>query len=584
MNLHARVHTLEEQLKQLQGAPALPVAVAEEFAGPTPSQSGSVQAHPADLAESVAEEVGNLTLGSVTNMSQRYVGTAAGASFTRIFFHQLGLDLHGSQLYPLEQPALGSYPGPLDSLLSRASLPSKAVSQLLLSYYITRVHLLWPIFHLPDLRKWFHQIYAEPRACNSYHRFVIFMILALGAYEAAGSSNYERHHDIFSPEEYYLTSMTFYEDASMGTNIHSLQATLLLTLWMTRVSKVADNAHLWQVSRFAMSMAIELGCHRNNPRWEFGSVEREIRNRVWWTTYGLERMIAVVTGRVLSLRNQAIDARFPRLTRDDALTDMERALSPTFAEKGFLLAIHLFRLRSISGDILESVYVGRRRAGIVPSEADLSSMVDGLRQRLTRWYAIVDEIALHGSKESLELRIEFCIQVLLLNRPSPSFPTPSDQAVEICTEASREALECWAALMERRETVEIWCTFHDVLLVSLVWLYCVWRIPTLEESVVTHVCAIANKVLQQTAGSDSTKRKYLHLFDKVQGFVIEKCQQRHSEPLELVDIGVLDFLSMNWMDECFDDVFQKWNTAFDPDFAMDEQLFDIPEDDTTNPD
>lgn len=219
------------------------------------------------------------------------VGNAAGATFARIFFKQLDLDVHGFKSSISQQSsAVGAADMSFDPISHRASLPSKAISQLLLSYYIAHVHIWWPIFHLPTLRSWFSQIYTSPRTCDCFHRYAIFMVLALGAHEAAGAATYKALHDIFLPENYYSTAMTFYDQVSIGTGLQSLQATLLLTVWMTRASNLADNGKLWQISRFAMSMAIELGCHRNNRRWDFGSVENEIRNRLWWSTYALERL------------------------------------------------------------------------------------------------------------------------------------------------------------------------------------------------------------------------------------------------------------------------------------------------------
>lgn len=184
----------------------------------------------------------------------------------------------------------------------------------------------------------------------------------------------------------------------------------------------------------------------------------------------------MATGRTLSLRNQAIDAPFPQINEDDVLISTESLLSPTFAKKGFLPAIHMFRLRSIGGDILESVYIARPRnnPNTAPTPSDTQPIVDGLRQRLARWHSVLDECTLPGSMESLEMKCELCLTIILLNRPSPSFPNPTNDAIESCAAAAREAIEAWSILCQRGQLTVLWRTFHDVLITGLAWLYCVW--------------------------------------------------------------------------------------------------------------
>ena len=184
---------------------------------------------------------------------------------------------------------MGLQEDPLASVVAQASLPAKRVSQYLMTVYISRTHHWWPMIHLPSLRQWFQDIYTSPRTCSSFQRYVVFMVMSIGVMESQSCTKDHGIPDIFTAQEYFAAAIRFLDQAILGTNLQSLQALLLLTIWMTRSSQPSDNASLWQISRFAMSMAIELGCHRNNPSWDFGHAEREMRNRVWWCVYALER-------------------------------------------------------------------------------------------------------------------------------------------------------------------------------------------------------------------------------------------------------------------------------------------------------
>lgn len=176
-----------------------------------------------------------------------------------------------------------------DPFSTHASLPPKQVGLLLLSTYIARLHMWRPIFNLKELRSWFQQAYSSPKTLDAFRKFSVFLVLALGSYEVEQTATCRSTIDIHEPAEYFTAGMMFYDEISSIGSLQSLQSALLLAIWFTKISKFANNSYLWQISRFAMSLAIELGCHRNNPRWEISSSERELRNRIWWCTYDLER-------------------------------------------------------------------------------------------------------------------------------------------------------------------------------------------------------------------------------------------------------------------------------------------------------
>ncbi|KAH9223588.1 fungal-specific transcription factor domain-containing protein [Leptodontidium sp. 2 PMI_412] len=524
-----------------------------------------------DLAtiETLAEEVGSLALGQQS--SQQYIGSAAGSSFCRIFFHQLNLASEETLGH------IGSNFRQADPFSTKASLPPKPVAMLLLSIYITRVHMWRPIFNLKDLRSWFQQAYLSPKSCDAFKKFSIFLVLAIGSYKAEEKEAYRKLMDIHSPAEYFTTSMIFFDEVSACNNLQCLQSTLLLALWLSRVSNFANNTHLWQISRFAMSLAIELGCHRNNPRWEIGSSERELRNRIWWCTYDLERSVAVSTGRVLSIRNQAIDAPFPKLVDDDVLIESERIISPTFATKGFSPAIHMFRLRNITGDILESIYIARPRAGHHPSIQDTVVVADSIRERLARWHSVLDECAVSESRERLEMRLELCLAVILLNRPSPSFPSPMDSAVEACADACQTAIQTWKVLLDRNELGISWKSFHDVFMTGLVWLYCAWKLSIFDENSVEHFATACISILEyidRTAGRSS---RYIQFYGRIKAITIKRFRSQDGAMIQRANSDLeFDHLGFDWMDECFNELFTGASDSFALDFKMNEDIFEVP--------
>ncbi|OLN85303.1 putative transcriptional regulatory protein C3C7.04-like protein 2 [Colletotrichum chlorophyti] len=185
---------------------------------------------------------------------------------------------------------------------------------------------------------------------------------------------------------------------------------------------------LWQLSRYAMSTAIEMGLHRRAAAaGDFNDEEREIRNRTWWCVYSLERQVAVITGRVLSVRDHAIDAPKPSLSSLDSLTSPEALAAPVVQRLNVKLFNHLTKLRQIGGRVLESVYIARGSDGRASRTTfqQICTEVDKIQLDLEDWKRDMETLNVKGTRERAELKVEYGLLLLLMYRPSPTFMIPS---------------------------------------------------------------------------------------------------------------------------------------------------------------
>ncbi|KAK4862726.1 hypothetical protein LT330_002859 [Penicillium expansum] len=287
--------------------------------------------------------------------------------------------------------------------------------------------------------------------------------------------------DYNTPRDYFQTALHFFNRfREHPRDLSGLQAVLLMTIWMLNSPSCNHSNDLWHLTRYAMSIALELGLHRHNPSWRFGPEEIEIRSRTWWTVYSLERSIALNTGRVLSVRDQAIDTAIPSFNSLDQLTEQEAKTATLFHAKSVWLFVHMIELRKIAGRILESIYIARDRDGRCSSLTfqELCSISDNLHRQLDNWKSQLDAAEIGSSLESKLMRIEYCIMLMHLNRPSPAFMVPSQIMVAVCSHASSGALRQWAAI-SNEFGIDAICRcyrqFHDILMAGLVRLYSDWH-------------------------------------------------------------------------------------------------------------
>lgn len=420
-----------------------------------------------------------------TRLTAGTVGSATGTTFARIFLKQLNI-------LPTPPHSDGRAQFEQEITCQNAALPPERVAAYLLIAYIGRTHTAWPMLRLPMLRRTFHTIYNDPKRCSTYEKFSIFLVLALASAQCVDDQVYERMADANTPTAYFRTGLRLFSNfVDHPRDLDGLQAVLLVGLWMLNSDWDAHVNDLWHLSRYVMSMSIEIGIHRRNAGWSLSSDELETRNRVWWCVYNLERQVAVITGRVLSIRDHAIDTPQPSAIDADSLTNQEALAAPIFHKLGVRLSVHVIKLRRISGRILESVYIARGPDGKSPLTTfrQIFDEFNKIRQDLEEWKRGFDALDIKGSREHSELKVEYNQLLLIMHRPSPTFMIPSPQMIATCSKAVSSSVRQWARLQSGYGQLAVCrCSrqLHSILMVGLAGLYCDWSVRQKKALIVKH--------------------------------------------------------------------------------------------------
>ncbi|KAK1728585.1 fungal-specific transcription factor domain-containing protein [Colletotrichum acutatum] len=478
---YAAVKSLQDRIIELQ-------VRLDTVSEATASQTGPV-AGPGqfDDVRKEAEEIGVLAVGRPSGYSERiYMGSATGSTFARIFFKQINLSGSSS----ISRPGRQDFPSHDHELVrNNATLPPQPVARFLLTTYISRIHPWWPFVSLPFLRSSLARIYEDPARCTLYQKFLILMVLALASATCTEAQEYRRMMDLNTPTDYFQTGLQFFLNIhDHPRDLQGLHSVLLLCLWMLGSNIRNHGDDLWQMSRYAMSTAIEMGLHRRSVTpGDLSSDDREIRNRTWWCVYALERQVAVITGRVLSVREHAIDAPKPSVSTLDELTDQESRAAPSFQKLNVKLFNHLMRLRQIGGRVLESIYIARGPDGRASRTTfqEICNEVEKIQQELESWKRDLETLNFKGTREYSEVKIEYGLLLLLMYRPSPTFMIPSKEMAEICSRAVSGTVQQWQKLdFQHGITAVCRCIrqVHSILMVGLAGLYCDWHVKAMDQS------------------------------------------------------------------------------------------------------
>ncbi|KAL4881388.1 fungal-specific transcription factor domain-containing protein [Aspergillus karnatakaensis] len=194
---------------------------------------------------------------------------------------------------------------------------------------------------------------------------VLFMVLAIGAQFADLESEDPRSmttepmaaaildiSQISSPKPQVNPGWRFYEvsrrllsEVVSSCSMTSIQACVLQGTFL-----ITTSAHdvAYNMLGLAIRMAINMGLHRCVTTNSLHPQVQELRNRLWWSVYALERLFTFQMGRPVMINDDEIDTPFPE--------DLPGLQVPEYTNVVVDGQIALVRLYRIVGDIIKTIY------------------------------------------------------------------------------------------------------------------------------------------------------------------------------------------------------------------------------------
>mgnify|MGYP000359618012 CR=1 FL=1 len=161
-------------------------------------------------------------------------------------------------------------------------------------------------------------------------------------------------------------------------------------------------------------MACDLGLHRNLTHLGLSYHELEIRRRVWWNVYILDRMLSVSLGRPLGIEDGSVDQEMPSLEFQPPFPLIE----------GFKSVVELVRLAS---DLAKNAFQRQqaknkndRAAVAMHDEKALQYLKD-----LDEWFMTVPEHLKTGAHDpGSPLAMQSCVAFILVSGPAHTHERP----------------------------------------------------------------------------------------------------------------------------------------------------------------
>ncbi|TVY15995.1 putative transcriptional regulatory protein [Lachnellula arida] len=349
---------------------------------------------------------------------------------------------------------------------------------MLFQTYFDCIHPIWPLLYKPLFNS-SDYTYPSPRIPAALVLAIFAIASCVDNNSAANTENTtQERRNCPEPRVFFEEALDILQRRTEDDNarqpmnvfvpsIPNCQVLVLLALQQHGVAEYARAAILGGV---AAAMATELRLHRAYEPNDL--VEREIRSRLWWNLYILDKMMSGEMGRPVILRAEETDTPWPSISESDELELMSQQLHMPGAQARnnstkmlTMSALHTTISLSI---IMERIY--RQIYGIAARKAICKDQIAGNSLRMQLWVELQDwEKGVDASPFRLDLSDELTSvpptitnSVVMLTgtimlhrpfierwRPELEFAEPTSNPHDICLEAANRICVILEKYLER---------------------------------------------------------------------------------------------------------------------------------------
>ncbi|OJD35520.1 pyrimidine pathway regulatory protein 1 [Diplodia corticola] len=496
--LEARIRELEARLaSQARPAPADDASATQAHTRPATPRIGPEQP--------LAHEVGLLSLQAAS--SPKYLGPSSGVAFARLIFasapHAQGLSTRFATDLPQSH---------LSHVSSASHLPSLPEIHRFVAAYFDQFQHLYPFLDDALVDDLVEKCLAHPSPATDSDMCMLFLIIAIGSRALESQLGAD-----FASATYLAASIGFLADIPLHESIQAVQVLLLLVL---SSFCFPGSLNAWFLTHAILASCLDLGLQRKQPierdagrpHLRFGATvaAHDTRSGVFWSAYSLDRTLCTILGRPLTLRDEAIDIEFPGQQGSDEV-DLDAIESASQVlhlvdehdarehqpkrirreqppHDGFYAANMSLRFDRIVAEVKLMIHRVAQSPKRFPWPTDFErwqravhasckALLEHARQTLSRRAGGIARAVSYRSMPSIELKYHQCI--MLLYRPSPVFPRPKPEALDICFDSATETIRIYHELHRFGQMMNSWLTGHSIFVSAITMLYCLWISPAI---------------------------------------------------------------------------------------------------------
>lgn len=216
----------------------------------------------------------------------------------------------------------------IDFIVDPFEMPTPDTAEKLFACFMDTVQGSFPILRKRSFTGQFESYYTSVKAGKPTRiphkwRAILNLVFAIGARFShlvrAEWQGDERDHLVYYTR---ARSTGFTADAVVShPDLQQIQIASLLALYYLSIGQISRS---WVIMGIALRYAYALGLHVRNEDPATSGTAKEIRVRVWWALYSLERLLGVITGRPSAIVDEQCSVPLPQpLDEDQSPQDMD---------------------------------------------------------------------------------------------------------------------------------------------------------------------------------------------------------------------------------------------------------------------
>ncbi|KAL4867180.1 hypothetical protein BDV12DRAFT_124088 [Aspergillus spectabilis] len=435
-----------------------------------------------------------------------YFGPSSGATITenlsRIVedatWTDRSIPIHGTENQELLSPAPTVEQG-------KAAPPDDTVGTQLLNAYFSSTHMRLPFVSRAEILQLHLRRYDAPGTGQQeqHGMFKLFMVYAIGASMLQLTERYEST----PPSAYFGTAIQYDSALRESLSITGVEARMLMVVYELR-SCASLSSSVWYTIGLAMRICIDLGMHREPHYRTMKPLEAQLRRRLFWSVYVIERHVSWSFGRPFSIEEDEIDAQIPAdiddLTNintrvEQALVELSLNIADGANEPAFRRFIATVQLQRVMSRIHTKIYrVDRNMSALVPELSPLLASLEEYKISLPPLKPHEDDfIRMHWNN---------CVRALL--QPFLSILNPEDDLMRTCLHASGQMCQFFKRLRQNGFSGYSFLLANSVFVAGLTMCYCLFRSPRLWTMRVANDLRACSSAIFVIAERNPSFRKY----------------------------------------------------------------------------
>ena len=254
----------------------------------------------------------------------KVVVLSAATSLTITLWHKQGQNQLASIPLPLATTSQEER-SPADAMLSLEaddlySLPSRSVADRMVDAYFEYRHPLNPYLHQWCFRQRYSRLWLsgadggeEPTQDNFAWIALVNMVFAFGSEYTQPSTSARQ---ITARARFFNRAKTVVFSSLLKTgSVELVQALLLMGQYLHGSLELNS---CWTIIGLANRVAQGLGLNLDPAIFTSDTIEKEVRKRVWWGTFVIDRIVSLKVGRALRLRTEQVRSENSQQDRSTA--------------------------------------------------------------------------------------------------------------------------------------------------------------------------------------------------------------------------------------------------------------------------